>query len=101
MSEVASPLWKIPEGCTLLWKTWGDESVVLNTGSGFTHVLDALSASALSTLQDEPATAEQLAARLATGLDSPVHAVQLAQYLENLMRRLEDLGLAECIRPQF
>jgi PqqD family protein of HPr-rel-A system len=100
MRSAASPLWRITEGCNLLWKTWGDEAVVLNTGSGFTHVLDALSASVLSSLQHEPATIDQLAARLKARLDSPVLPAELAEYLDSLMRRLEELGLAECVVPR-
>jgi PqqD family protein of HPr-rel-A system len=98
--EATSPIWKITEGCTLLWRTWDEESVILNTGSGFTHVLDATSASVLRSLQDAAATTDQLAERLATRLDSPVPYSELAGYLENLLYRLEDLGLAECTRPQ-
>ena len=100
MSGAASRLWKITDGCTLLWRTWDDESVVLNTGSGFTHVLDALSASALSSLQHEPATIDQLATRLKASLDSLVLPAELAEYLDSLMGRLGELGLAECVAPQ-
>ncbi len=86
--------WRVPRETRLLWRTWGEESVVFNARSGDTHLLDLLGREALAALEQQSLTCGELAHWLAGRLDVPQDA-ELEQYVRQLVGQLEELGLLE------
>lgn len=60
--------WRVNPVVEFHWRTWDDESVVLEARSGQIFRLDALGAALMACLEDAPATEEQLVATLAADL---------------------------------
>ena len=89
-------VWRLPEGVQLLWQTWDDEVIVFNTASGQTHLLDALSATALRDLERGPRTLAQLAGAMAGRFD--LEPEILSNRLVEICARFDQLGLAEPAR---
>lgn len=85
-------IWRPLPDSELLWQTWDDETVVYNTASGQTHLLDALSAAALREIERSPGTLPQLSRRLAKAFRVPVHDV--SQRMPEILMRFDALGLA-------
>jgi PqqD family protein of HPr-rel-A system len=54
------------------WRFWGDEAVIYNCNSGDTHLLNRIAADTLETLQNTPASTEELTRMLALrfGIDA-------------------------------
>jgi PqqD family protein of HPr-rel-A system len=97
MSPPRSASWKVCGPSSLVWRLWDDEYVLLNTASGDTHLLDLLSGEVLRCLEEGPADAEVLAARVLRKMDpgpdrdpSP-----LAARIEDILTTLDELGLVE------
>jgi PqqD family protein of HPr-rel-A system len=86
--------WQITPGCRLLRRAWDDESIVYNTGSGDTHLLDHLSSEVLKSLEESPQNLPQLTARFSPILNVDSEQ-ELASFLSDLLPRLQNLGLIE------
>jgi len=78
----------------LLWRRWGDETVVYNPASGQTHLLDLVSGEGLSCLQESFLDLGTLCERMAHRLDIENDA-QLRSYVAMLLSQFEELGLLE------
>ena len=78
----------------LYCRSWDNESVVYNSGSGNTHLLDPVAVEALKTLEKQSATLPELLNMVAASLRIKPNA-ELASYLEKLLPRLEKLELVE------
>lgn len=89
--------WRVTTGCELLWRFWGEEYVVFNTGSGDTHVLDAFSGEVLKGLQQCPATASEIAIRLVNTWAVTVEDVPVER-LEPVLAEFHALGLIEPVQ---
>lgn len=80
---------------SLLIKTWGDEAVVYDSGSGDTHYLKPLTLALYTTCREYPGhTAEQLATALATRLnvaDTP----QFHELASEVLDQLHRIGLLQ------
>lgn len=86
-------VWRLPPKAKFLWRTWDDETVIFNSLSGQTHLLDALSAETLKEIERAPGTISQLACRLADAFHVPVE--DLVPKLPEIVTRFDSLGLAE------
>ena len=88
----AVPRWSVGGEQRLIWRDWGDESVVFDTRSGETHLLDVVGREALKVLEqqtlDRDQLCETLARRLKVGVDE-----DLGLYIDRLIARLDTLGL--------
>jgi PqqD family protein of HPr-rel-A system len=82
----------VPEDCRLEWREWGAFHVVFNPASGDTHLLNALAAFVLTTLERKAATLEELE-RLVSDSGAPAGDV------EALVRELDELGLVAPAPP--
>lgn len=68
-------------------KSWNEEAVVYNISTGETHLLGALAAELLASLQRAPATTDELIASLTTSFhldDVEELEAQVADVLEDL-----------------
>jgi PqqD family protein of HPr-rel-A system len=74
-----------------LVRSWDDEHVLFHPGSGDTHLLDDDALRVLAALRAGPATAAQLAARLAPDQEAPA----IAALALSLAADLAALGLLE------
>ena len=78
----------------MIWKDWGDESVVFDSRSGETHLLDLPTREALRCFEleahDHPGLSKALAARLEIDVDA-----ELEHYVTQLITRLDSLGLID------
>lgn len=88
-----SVIWNLPDGATLSWRTWGDETVLFNGASGQTHLIDAFSEQILRELEKSPLSAGALIDRLAqeTGLDTELVSTRVREVLDQFDKQ----GLAE------
>ena len=86
--------WRVPDRFILLWKCWGDESIVFNPSSGHTHLLNSLAAEALRALQNEPADALELMERICAGQPDTTFR-DLSARLDKLFREFDEVGLVE------
>ena len=71
----------------LFWRSWGAESVVYESGSGDTHLLDLLSAVVLKFLEIQKANTSELASQVADSLETKCDKAfleQIQQVLSNL-----------------
>lgn len=80
---------------SLLIKTWGDEAVVYDNGSGDTHYLKPLTLALYTTSREHPGyNAQQLASVLATRLnvaDTP----QFRELASEVLDQLHRIGLLQ------
>ena len=81
-----SPQWRITQGVSLLWRSWDDEFIVLNSASGDTHQLDPFSAELLDLIEksDAPVSLEQLCQQLSIDDDLTPEAKMVLSRLVNL-----------------
>jgi PqqD family protein of HPr-rel-A system len=88
--------WRLlkPEG--VAWRCWDDEYIVFHPFSGMTHYLDATAGTVFERLLDRPATVRDLTDELARLADTPATDI-LAAAVEHVLRRFDDVGLAEPI----
>ena len=91
-------LWRAVPDIKLHWIQWGDEYVVYNTGSGDTHVLDAVSALLVHQIKERSCTTAELTSGLETLLKIDVTS-EVKQSLEDTLRHLDTLGLIESVLP--
>jgi PqqD family protein of HPr-rel-A system len=86
--------WRVPPGTEFRWRSWEDEFLVYHGESGDTHLLNPVAASALRFLEHTAATAEDLAAHVASELGlAPGEA--LAGEMKTLLETFDELGLVE------
>lgn len=83
---------------TLLWRSFDhDEFVVFHVASGDTHLINAVTARVLETLQATPLGFDELTRRVAEGLgvevDGPFEAT-----MAKLLAHLDEIGLAGAVR---
>ena len=97
MTSTETARWKAISSFPLHWRSWGDEFVVYNSGSGDTHLLDPVAAEALQNLEQESADLSELVARVAASLEIEPDT-DFAAYLEQLLSDLYKLGLIERIQ---
>jgi PqqD family protein of HPr-rel-A system len=90
----AARRWLVSPEADFRWRGWEGRYVVFHCQSGDTHQLNALAASALRSLQEQPASAPELARRVATktGIEPDE---ELLGKLEGLLREFDDAGLIE------
>ena len=62
-------IWRSVDPLALHWRTWGEEHVVYDDGSGDTHLLDAEAAAVLLRLTRGPASTDELVTELARELE--------------------------------
>ncbi|MGF1616074.1 MAG: HPr-rel-A system PqqD family peptide chaperone [Gammaproteobacteria bacterium] len=91
-----SPRWQVLEGFQLHWRTWDEETIVFQEGSGETHLLGPIEAAVLQRIERHPTTRNELASQLMNVLEAPLGA-PLGDYLDHLLDRLCQVGL---ITPQ-
>ena len=96
MSVIGQQVWTLPEGVSLLWRSWDDEVIVYNVASQQTHLLDAFSAATLQEIEADPVTVEELGARLAETLDTD--RGELLVRLAEICAKFLEMGLAEPVR---
>ena len=98
MTDFERDTWMVPYESKLYWHSWGDEFVVYDGGSGDTHLLDAVGANALQSLEREPATLSELTEKMAASWDLEVQG-ELSDYLARLLSNLHKLGLVNPVEP--
>jgi PqqD family protein of HPr-rel-A system len=78
----------------LLWKTWGEESIVFNESSGNTHLLNPTAAKILSIVQSQPNSAEEISLKIAS--ESELGAdEEILERVAVVLETLDSLGLIE------
>ena len=97
MTSTETARWKVNSEFPLRWRSWDDEFVVYNSGSGDTHLLDPVAAEALQNLEQESADLSELVVRVAVSLEIESDT-DFASYLEKLLSDLYKLGLIERIQ---
>lgn len=88
-----SPTWRLTRGAQLTWQHWDDESVVFDSQTGDTHLVDLVAREGILCL-DEPLDLDALTQRLAARLDV-VPDDRLRRYAQQLVARFVSLGLLE------
>jgi len=88
--------WRAISAFTLHWRSWGDEHVVYNAGSGDTHLFNDFAALILRTLQEKTATLDELSQLCAASFKQDVDEELNAQ-LNELLLELDRLGVIERI----
>ena len=78
----------------MVWRTWDDESVVFDSESGETHLLDVVSREALSCLQGATLDIGELCGAMAERLDVE-NDDELRRYVEHLVSQFDELGLVD------
>ena len=85
--------WQIPSDQKLEIRVWDDECIVYNESSSDTHVVDFFTVTVLSLLQ-EPASFDELTAKLHAELSAPAHSIPFDR-IESALERLEQTELIE------
>jgi PqqD family protein of HPr-rel-A system len=88
-----SAVWSLPNGVVLSWRCWDGEYIVLNYGSGQTHLLDALSAWVLQKIEASPSAPNVLLKHLVQELG--LAEDKLAYRMNEILTEFEKQGLAE------
>ena len=94
MNPTRNVVWQVSEGSRLLWKSWDDEYVVFDDGSGYTHVLDLVAGEVLKVLEEAPADPSQLTRRVASRLDLTPDP-KLVGRVQETIRKFQEVGLVE------
>lgn len=90
-----SPRWTAGRTHSLLWHSWDeDELLVYHSGSGDTHLLNAVAAEVLRQLERSPLEASELTPHVARALGHPPNS-ELRSYIDQLLDYLDSLGLVE------
>jgi PqqD family protein of HPr-rel-A system len=92
-----APKWRTPPYFRLHWQSWEDESVIYNSTSGSTHLLDLVAAETLKILEKEPATVPELVEMVASSFKIDPND-ELSRHLEKLVLELEKLELLEVVQ---
>jgi len=93
MASDAPCVFRLVEPEQLHWRCWDEWSVLYQASSGDTHLLNTAAVELLRSLQQTPASIEQLAAQGATLSWETMGLEQLT----TLVARLEELGLIESV----
>jgi PqqD family protein of HPr-rel-A system len=91
-------VWQLNGSTRLRWREFDGEWLVYDTGSGQTHVLDALGATVLDLIESGPQDSDQLIATLAQHMSAPDHA-SLACAVSAILQQLQALSLVELGSP--
>jgi len=86
--------WRVRSDTNLAWRDWHDESVIFDTLSGDTHLLDMVAATGLRRLEERWYTVESLAATLADDLGERLDD-NLRQYTSRLIELLSSKGMLD------
>ena len=86
-------VWHLPQAVRLDRRAWDDEVVVFNHASGQTHLLDALSNTALAMFEDRSWTVRELAQVLAA--DFAVAPPEMFDRLNTIAGEFARLGLLD------
>jgi PqqD family protein of HPr-rel-A system len=86
--------WRAISSEALHFRTWNDETVVYNSLSGDTHLIDSATAQVLLLLRAGPADAEALAEALAPHFQD-IQNADLPIQIEQLLASLDALALIE------
>jgi PqqD family protein of HPr-rel-A system len=86
--------WTVERPGRLHWRVWDGEYVVFDSHSGDTHLLNQVAAVALQLLGETPASADELARRVAQRLGRELEPESVGRFRE-LLSQLDDLGLVE------
>lgn len=89
-------MWRVPQDWRLEWRQWGGLHVVYNPASGDTHLLNAIPACVLRSLETKAASIEELKAlvkALASNLHGQPPDEALSSDIEALVTELDELGL--------
>ncbi len=86
-------VWRLPPAVRLDRRAWDDEVVVFNHASGQTHLLDALSNTALAMFEDRPWAVRELAQALAS--DFAVAPPEMFDRLNTIVGEFARLGLLD------
>ncbi len=86
--------WRAISGFALHWHSWGKEHVVYNTGSGDTHLFNDFAALILKSLQENPATSDELL-QLCTTSFKHDEREELHSQINELLFELDRLGVVE------
>ena len=92
-ARIDNTVWRLPPAVRLDRRAWGEEIVVFNLASGQTHLLDALSNTALAAFEDRPWTVAALARTLAS--DFAVAPPEMLDRLNTIVGEFERLGLLD------
>lgn len=84
----------INEQNRLIWRDWGDESVVFDRRSGQTLLLDLVAREALKSIETVPCNCVELCAILAAHLETEVDE-ELEKYIDQFFERLDKLGIID------
>jgi PqqD family protein of HPr-rel-A system len=96
MCPTSEARWELAEGSQLHWKSWDDEFVVFDEGSGDTHLLDPLAAEVLKALEEAPGDVPALIARVGRlGIERDP---EIERHVRATIQRFLEAGLAEPVR---
>jgi len=84
--------WCVPGTNDILWAEWDGDFIAFHRPSGKTHLLNAASQALLSRILVAPKTTHDILRELASG-DSGAHEASLVAAIDDLLARLEELGL--------
>lgn len=96
ISPSGEHLWRITQGCELCWRSWNEEFVVYNSGSGDTHLLDLLSAEILKKIEEAPVSSKALEEWVA-GEVAADSIPEISGYVSKLLLQLHSLALIEAV----
>lgn len=85
-------MWMVPKEWRLEWRQWGGLHVVFNPASGDTHLLNAVAAFVLRSLETRASTTEELRALVSAWRGGPPDD-SLSRDVEALVSELDELGL--------
>lgn len=92
-----SPRWWCPQADELHIRQWDDDAaVVFDDSTGHTHLVDALAAQVLRSLQHGEAVSTPQLAAAVTDAVHPDHRAALASALHGSVGALQSLGLLRC-----
>lgn len=94
VDDVFSCAWRLPQGTTLLWRTWGQETLVYHPPSGDTHLLNPLAAAALARIERSSISTEQIITQVLAELDLPA-SDELAAELREFLMNFHEFGVIE------
>lgn len=83
------PTWTVPKDWRLEWRQWESFHVVFNPASGDTHLLNAIPAFVLRSLETEPLSVEELKALVSRLPEPPSNPGDI----DGLVLELDELGL--------
>ena len=86
-------MWRVIPGQSLACREWDGEAVLYNDLSGSTHLLDGAALDLLQALDEGPADAATLAARLAERFDAGDD--DLVSLIDDMLAALARLDLVE------